>query len=168
MLDIDIAGKLFPDIKTMIVQLAATGVLFYAFYRYLWQPVLTYLEKRAAYEQNLIEQAKQKFQEAETSKEEAHAQLKHASMEANKIIERGQNEGKRIKEGLVADGRKEAELKLQSARRQLDYERSQMKQSIHREIVDVALLATSKLIEDKLDESADRLVIEQFVKDVVN
>ncbi len=168
MLNIDIAGRLFVDIKTMIVQLASTGILLYAFYRLLWNPVLALLEKRAEFEQDVLNQAKQRFEEAQQNKNEAISQLQQAASEAQKIMERGQSEGRRIKDTLVAEGRKEAEMKLVSVRRQIENEKLQMQQSIHREIVDVALLATSKLMENKVTEQSDRQAIEQFVKDAVN
>jgi F-type H+-transporting ATPase subunit b len=168
MIDIDIMGKLFPDLKTMLVQLAATGVLFYAFKRYLWKPVSEYLEKRAQHSQQQIEDARLLKDEAEQSKAHAIAELRHASAEAVKIIERGVTEGKRIKDTLVSDARREAQQKLDSARRQMEAERLAMESDIHREIVDVALLAAGKLMEDRMDETSDRLAVEKFIKDAVN
>lgn len=168
MIDIDIMGKLFPDIKTMLVQLVATGVLFYAFKRYLWKPVSEYLEKRAQHSQQQIEDARLLKDEAEQSKAHAIAELRHASAEAVKIIERGVSEGKRIKDTLVSDARREAQQKLDSARRQMEAERLAMESDIHREIVDVALLAAGKLMEDRMDETSDRLAVEKFIKEAVN
>jgi F-type H+-transporting ATPase subunit b len=168
MIDIDIMGKLFPDPKTMLVQLAATGILFYAFKRYLWKTVSEYLEKRAHHSQQLIEDARLLKDEAQQSKANAIAELRQASVDAVKIIERGVNEGKRIKDTLVSDARREAQLKLDTARRQMDAERLAMETDIHREIVDVALLAAGKLMEDRMDETSDRLAVERFIKDAVN
>ncbi len=168
MIDIDIMGKLFPDLRTMLVQLSATGVLFYAFKRYLWKPVSEYLEKRAVHSQQQIEEARILKDEAEQSKEQAIAELRHASAEAVKIIERGVSEGKRIKDTLVSDARREAQQKLDAARRQIEAERLSMEKEIHREIVDVALLAAGKLMEERINETSDRLAVEKFVKEAVN
>jgi F-type H+-transporting ATPase subunit b len=168
MIDIDIMGKLFPDLRTMLVQLAATGVMFYAFKRYLWKPVSEYLEKRALHSQQQIEEARILKDEAEQSRQQAIAELRHASAEAVKIIERGVSEGKRIKDTLVSDARREAQQKLDTARRQIEAEKLAMENEIHREIVDVALLAAGKLMEERISESADRMAVEKFVKEAVN
>lgn len=168
MIDIDIMGKLFPDLRTMLVQLTATGVMFYAFKRYLWKPVSEYLERRAVHSQQQIEEARILKDEAEQSREQAIAELRHASAEAVKIIDRGVSEGKRIKDTLVSDARREAQQKLDTARRQIEAERLAMENEIHREIVDVALLAAGKLMEERISESTDRLAVEKFVKEAVN
>ena len=45
----DIAGKLFPNLTTLIVQLLSTGVLLLIFKKFLWKNVMEYFAKRADY-----------------------------------------------------------------------------------------------------------------------
>ena len=42
----DIAGKLFPNLTTLIVQLLSTGVLLLIFKKFLWKNVMEYFAKR--------------------------------------------------------------------------------------------------------------------------
>ncbi|MGB7595283.1 MAG: F0F1 ATP synthase subunit B [Erysipelotrichaceae bacterium] len=166
MLELDIAGKLFPDALTMIVQLAATGVLFYGFHRLLWKPIIAYLEKRAVLADSQLREAEASKLNAEKLHAEAQVQLTEAIREAHALVERGKEEGQRVREKLSKDGKTAADLKLQSALREITYQRQQMEDSIQTEIVDVALLAARKLIEDKADETFDRDQVERFLKDV--
>ena len=62
----------------------------------------------------------------------------------------------------------EADNKLNSALREISHQKSQMREEIESEIIDVALLAASKLIEGKMDETEDRRQIQHFIKDVRN
>ena len=55
----DIAGKLFPNVTTIIVQLLSTGVLFLVFKKYLWVPVQNYFAKRADYIEGTVKEAEQ-------------------------------------------------------------------------------------------------------------
>ena len=45
----DIAGKLFPNLTTLIVQLLSTGVLLLIFKKFLWKNVMEYFAKREDY-----------------------------------------------------------------------------------------------------------------------
>jgi len=92
--------------------------------------------------------------------------LLEAAKEAHALVERGKEEGQRVREQLSKDGKQAADLKLQAALREITYQRQQMQDSIQNEIVDVALLAARKLIEDKFDEETDRSQVERFIKDV--
>lgn len=167
MINIDIMGRLFPDLRTMLVQLTATGVLFYLFRKYLWQTVSNYLQQRSDFMQQQLLDAKQANDEAQTTLEQSKEQLQRAAAEASRIIERGNNEGKRIKEELVSEAKQEAAFKLDSARQQIIAERASMMSDVQREIVDVALLASERLLKDVVDAKADQALLEAYVKDVL-
>jgi F-type H+-transporting ATPase subunit b len=167
MINIDIMGKLFPDLRTMLVQLAATGVLFYLFRKYLWNTVSEYLQKRSEFMQQQLLDAKQANEEAQNTLDESKEQLQRAANEASRIIERGTNEGKRIKEDLVNVAKQEAAFKLESARQQIVAERASMMSDVQKEIVDVAILASEKLLRNVVDAKADEALLEAYVKDVL-
>lgn len=166
MLDIDIAGKLFPDLRTLIVQLLATGVLFLGVKKLLWIPMQAYLQKRADVADQALRDAHEAKLLAEQRHKEAEALLGEAALNAKELIESGKQEGNRVKELLLAEAKDEADNKLNSALREIAHQKSQMREEIETEIIDVALLAASKLIEGKVDETEDRVQIQNFIKDV--
>jgi F-type H+-transporting ATPase subunit b len=165
-MEFDIMGKLFPNPLTMLIQLTATGMLFYWFKKLLWQPTKAYLNKRAELADGQLREADELNEAAKELHEQAKVRLTDAAKEAHALIERGKEEGQRVREKLASDGKTAADLKLQSALREIIYQRQQMEEGIQTEIVDVALLAARKLIEDKADETFDRDQVERFLKDV--
>lgn len=167
MITVDIMGKLFPDLRTMLVQLAATGVLFYLFRKYLWDTVSNYLNQRAEFLQQQLLDAKQANDEAQFTLDESKEQLQRAAHEASRIIERGTNEGKRLKEDYLNEAKQEVAFKLESARQQIEAERASMMSDVQKEIVDVALLASEKLLKNMVDSKADEALLEAYVKDVL-
>lgn len=167
-LELDIAGKLFPNIITMAVQLLATGVLFLGFKKLLWKPMQTYLQKRADVADQALRDAYEAKLLAEERQKDAEALLGKAAMDAKEIIESGKQEGKRVKDLLLAEAKNDADNKLSSALREIAHQKTQMREEIESEIIDVALLAASKLIEGKVDETEDRRQIQHFIKDVRN
>jgi len=167
-LDLDIAGKLFPDVLTMLVQLSATGILFWGFKKLLWVPIQTYLQKRAEIADHALKEAHDANSLARANQLQSEVMLSEAAREAKQIIENGKIEGNRVKEKLLTSAKLEADNKLDSALREIEHQKRQLRSEIENEIVDVALLATSKLIETKTNEAEDRRQIQQFIKDVRN
>ena len=167
-LDLDIAGKLFPNAITLIVQLCATGALFWGMKKLLWKPMQDYLAKRAEVADAALKEAHDANSIARANQIKSDVLLTQAANEANQIIENGKLEGKRLKEHLLAEAKNEADNKLTSALREIAQQKTQMRDEIESEIVDVALLAASKLIEGKVDEVEDRKQIQHFIKNVRN
>lgn len=166
MFDIDILGSLIPDPITMLAQLMATGVLLLLFKKYLWVPVSEFLEKRAEVAQEALIEADRAKENAQSMREQAQQQLQDAATKAQNIIERSENEAKKIREQLLTQAQSQAKQKIDQADQQIELQRKQMKMGIHKEIVDVAMLASERLMRTKIDETFDRESIEAFVKEV--
>jgi F-type H+-transporting ATPase subunit b len=100
----------------------------------------------------------------------AHSEvtLTETSQHVISLIEQGKEEAKRIKEKLMSDAKAEADAKLEAARREIEHEKTQLRKDIENEIIDVALVAAKKLMEDKVDLDHDRRHVQQIIKDVRN
>ena len=160
----DVAEKLFPNILTVIVQLCSTGVIFFVAYKFLWNPAREFLATKADLTQKELDEAKAANAEAQRQMRSAKQQLSEASFKAKDIVEKGKDEGKIVKESIIRDGRAQADLMLKNAREQIAFEQDKMRQNIQKEIVDVALLATEKLMKDQADEEKNRESVVAFVE----
>lgn len=167
-LDIDILTKLFPDMVTMVAQLGATALLLWGFKKYLWKPMTAYLEKRAEAEDNALRSADEANKLAQINLAHSEVTLVETNQEIKGLIEQGKEEAKQIKEKLMADAKAEADAKLEAARREIEHQKTQLRKDIESEIIDVALIAAKKLMEDKVDEVHDRRQVQQIIKDVRN
>ena len=87
-------------------------------------------------------------------------------MTARGLVEEAKTESIQLKEALMKEAKAEADAKLDAARREIEYEKKAMREEVAKEIVDVALAATEKLLVDKTTDEDDRKAIEKFVKDV--
>ena len=160
----DVAEKLFPNILTVIVQLCSTGVIFIVAYKFLWNPAREFLAAKAELTQKELNEAKAANEEAQRQMRNAKQQLSEASFKAKDIVEKSKDEGKIVKESIIRDGRAQADLMLKNAREQIAFEQDKMRQNIQKEIVDVALLATEKLMKDQADEVKNRESVVAFVE----
>ena len=164
----DVAEKLFPNVWTMIVQLCSTGVIFFVAYKYLWNPAREFLAAKAELTQKELNEAKAANAEAQKQMKNARQQLSEASFKAKEIVEKGKDEGKIIKESIIRDGREQADLLLKNAREQISFEQDKMRQNIQKEIVDVALLATEKLMKEQADSDKNRESVVSFVEGMID
>jgi len=167
-LEFDIAGKLFPDLLTMIVQLSATAVLFIGLKKLLWIPMTNYIAKRAEAEDSALRSADEANKLAQVNLAHSELAVSNSVSEVQAILEQGKDEARRIREKILSDAKAEAETKREAARREIEHEKTQLRKDIETEIVDVALLAAKRLMESKVDEVHDRLQVQQIIKDVRN
>lgn len=162
----NIANDLFPNFWTMLTQLLSTGLLFYFVKKLLWLPAREYLDKRADYAQEQIAQAEMLRLEAEQLNTKADQTLKGAGAQAREMIDKTKNDSLLLKESILKDAKQEADNKLDAARKEIEFEKQAMRNEVTKEIVDVALAATEKLLLDKATDEDDRKAIEKFVKEV--
>lgn len=166
MISIDVIGQLLPNPITMLVQLCSTLVLFLVIKKYLWKSIVNMLEARSEAMQAELTKATELKDEAEKMNSDAKVTIKEAGNKARELVENAKTESAQLKEKLMKEAKAEADNKLEAARREIDHERNQMREEVAKEIVDVAMAATEKLLLDKTTTEDDRKAIEKFVKDV--
>lgn len=143
----DIKALLFPNIITVLVQLCATGVIFLLYKKYLHEPVLEILDKKAeAYHsayteiENLNQQQvidRQKFEAEKTSQHEALERSKQMML---RDIEE-------MRDKLIAETNFDIERMKYQATESIRKEKEAMLKEVEQEIVDVAYVMTEKVLE---------------------
>lgn len=81
-------------------------------------------------------------------------------------IRKSQIEVEKAKEAMIEAAKAEAQVQLKQARQQIEDEKQKAMAEIKDVAVTLALDVASKLLSQKLDDSAHRSLAEQYVKDV--
>lgn len=162
-LGIDIAENLFPNLLTMVTQLAATGILLFIFTKFLYKPVIKWIDGRAEALQADLDEAQAQKEDAQLLKVKAEEIFESADQKAYEIVEQGRQEAVKQKDQILAQARDEAQDQLKKAQLEIDIERKQMMDSVQKEIVDVALAATEQLLETEVSEASHRRAVEEFI-----
>ena len=92
--------------------------------------------------------------------------VEEAEKQSQQIIEEAQAEGLKMKNQLISEGQMQAKEIVEQARVQAREQKAKMVQTIQEEMVDVALLATRKMLQQQLDEDRQHEAVEDFVKEV--
>ncbi len=165
-MEVDIAGKLFPNITTMIVQLMSTGVLLFFFKKFLYGPLQNYLAKRAEFIENNLSEARDMNEQARLHMEESEKLAREGAREYRETLEKAKADAQLQGDEMIAAAKAEAASRLEMAERQIASERQAAKDQMHDEIVEVAMAAAGKIVEKEIDENTHRGLVEDFVSEV--
>lgn len=145
---IDIAEKLFPNLLTLLAQLAATGIIYLLYRKYLHQPVMNYLDKQAEelneaqnYAKIVEEEAQAKTQALEKEHQEEVERLKRAQ-QAMEV------EARKEREKIIEQATYEKELMLEQAQNEIEIQRANLIAEVEDYLLDVALNLTERTLEN--------------------
>lgn len=163
---VDIAEQLFPNPFTFIFTLMVTGVLFFFMYKYLFDPAREMIAKRADYVQGKILDADNINKEAQDNLIHSKEEIIKAQALSKEIIDTAKKEANEIKEDYVKAANQKAEQIYQRANDSIAKKEAELLKDINKQIVDVALAASEKLIVDKQLDKQDALSIEKFIEEM--
>jgi F-type H+-transporting ATPase subunit b len=129
-----------------------------------WGPILSLVEEREKQITNAIESAKRERQEAEKLLAEQKTAMASARAEMAEAMRKNQQEVEKYREELMAKSRKEAEEFKAQARREIEDQKTKAVAEVRTMAVDLAIEVAAKLINERMDDSKQRQLAEQFVK----
>jgi len=163
-MQIDITGVLFPNWITILVQLCSTLVLFLLCKKLLWTPARNILKARQEKMNEGLANAKALQEEATKNLDEARKNLDDARNRSSEIVDSARKEATSLKEEMLKQAKLQASEKLALADRQIEEKKKEAKQEIHDEMVEVALSAVSKLLNDKATTADDEKAIKDYIE----
>lgn len=154
-LGVDLRMMLFSTINFLIVLFILNKFLFGRIGRFL-------RERQAEIEQSLqnAEQVKIELAEAEVTKTKIIAD---AGVKANTIVSTAEDTANTI----VTDARNKAKNDVEhlhaEAQRKIENERNEMIKELKTKTADLAIMATEKILDQKLDEEKDKQIISKYL-----
>lgn len=167
-MSIDIAGKLFPNITTLIVQLLSTGVLLFFFKKYLWVPMQNYFAKRADFIESQINEAKNMNERARVLMEESDQQAKESAKEYRGIVEKAKVDALKVRDDIIVEARKEAASKIKQAEQEIAAEKEEARKEMKEEMIDIAMEVATKIMNKDMNSKENQKLVKEFVDKVVN
>ena len=84
-------------------------------------------------------------------------------MQARRIKEEAEAEALLVRQNIINNANEEASRKIKLAEEQIVKEREEAKQEIHDEIINVALMAASKIVEREINKEDNEKLVEDFL-----
>lgn len=141
------------DWKIIIAQAVNFGIVFVVLYIYALKPLAKLMAERGDKITKGIQDAKVNAEVLEKTSLEYEAMLANARKEANSIAEAGKKEAEAEKSVMLENARKEVSEIVANGKRLLESEKSKMLEEAKKEVVNLAILATEKLLSAKVDGS---------------
>lgn len=153
-------GINLPMLLAQIVNfLILLGLLYLAAYK----PILRMFDERSNRIKESMEQTELIKEQAAHAEEEAKKRIEAASKEGQEVIARAVRSGEEIKQKAQQEARPEAEALIARARLEIQRERDEVIDELHKEFTDLTIAAAEKVIEHSLDKEAHRELIEKVL-----
>ena len=167
-MNIDVASKLFPNMTTLIEQLLSTGVMFLIFKKFLWVPVQEYFAKRADFIESQMNEAKDMNAKAKEFMLDSEAKARESAKEYRDIVEKAKQDALSTKDKIIDDAKKEASMKVEQARREIEAEKAQAKEEMKEEMITIAMEVATKVMNKEMNSEENKKMVEDFVSKVAN
>lgn len=160
----DIKNKLIPSWTSFVVQVAAFVILLLVVIYLAYKPVKKMLKKRADYiESNITDSEKNKAIAAQNV-QQSNEMIIASKKEASHIIETANKEAIQQKAGILEDTRMEVQQMKKDADVDIERSRQESLQAVHKEMVDVALAASSEILKREVTSEDNARLAEEFIK----
>ncbi len=152
--------------STMLWQLVNFFILLYLLRRFLYSPIKTMLDKRAAQINGDIDEAQMQREEAEQLKAEYEQKLKDARGEAQEIIDNAEGRANKKAKEIVKKAEDKAEKVKAKKLEEIEQAKKETMAEIRDDISSYTILAANKLIQEQLDEEKHQMMIDQFIDEL--
>lgn len=153
-----------------IPQLIATiinfGILFLILRHFLFNRVNDAINGRQNEIINKINKTEEDMKKAEELRIENETNLKQAREQGKTIVEEYKIKAEKVSSELLNEAREEATTIIERARTEAGREKDKAADEIKGQVVDLAVLISSKALEQSIDEEQHRRLIKDFIAKV--
>jgi F-type H+-transporting ATPase subunit b len=141
-------------------------MLFLVLKKFAWPFILKATEERERRIARQLADAERMRGEAEEALAEHKRLLAGAKEEAHTLINEAKAIAQKEREQLIARAQQEQVQMLERAKREIDTERQRAVHQLRREAVELSLAAAARLIDRRMDQPADRKLVEEFIDSI--
>ncbi len=137
----------------VLVQIIAFLIVFFTLKKLVWKHLLAGLEARRERIEREFAKIESSRQEIEKLKQEYAAHIAKIDDEARGKIQQAIDEGRKIAREIQDKARSESQASFEKAKENLGLEVAKARLTLRREIADLAILASEKIIREKLTDA---------------
>lgn len=162
----DILNTLGIDFKSIIIQGVGFLILLFILKKFLFGKISAMIKARADEVKNTYEKTEKDRAEAERLMLDYRKKLAEAEEEASRKVQEAINEGNRISEGIVKRAKEEVEQIRIKAQESIDLERKKALTEIRNQVVNLSILASSKIIQQSISQKTAEKLVDDFIEGI--
>jgi F-type H+-transporting ATPase subunit b len=151
------------DVSKLIATLINFLILFLILKHYLFKPVNNMIDKRQNEIVDKINKTDEDMKKAEALKSENDKILSGAKVEGKNIVEGYKVKAEQLSSDIVKDARDEADTIIKRAKTEAERQTEKAADEMKTQIVDLAVLMSSKALGETIDEDQHRRLIKDFI-----
>lgn len=146
--------------STMLASAVNFILLLIILTKLLYKPVRSFLDERTRSIEAQIKSANEQNEAAAKLHNQLQSQLEQSKQQAKEYLDQAVRRGEEIQAEMVAEAKKEADLIRQRTSEELILERTQLKESLKKEVADLAITISAKFIQNSLDQAKHQKLID--------
>ncbi|HKW08765.1 MAG TPA: F0F1 ATP synthase subunit B [Gemmatimonadaceae bacterium] len=150
-------------LNLMLWTLGIFLVLYWMLNKWAFPAIFGAVEKREKALEDALASAKRDREESHKLLDDQRRQIESARGEAQKLIADGRAVAEKMRADMLEQTRQEQQALLERARRDIDTEKEKAVAQLRREAVNLAIAGASKVIEQNLDNTKNRELVEGFL-----
>ncbi len=151
------------SISLFLATLFALAILILLIYKLFWKKINSHLEIRKTNIETNIKAASYKNEEANKNLIKSEKELKAIKTDGEEIIKNAITEANIEKSEIKKDAKKTVDDMIKKSRDQILKEKESMSDEIRQEIIETAIIAAKKIIENELDEETNSKMINELI-----
>jgi len=156
---IEIDGTVIVELITFLLMLAILA-------RYVYPEIVRLAEARQRVVAEQLKEAEQSRADAEARLKEAEAKLADARKTAQSVIDAATKSGEQLRQELRQKAEEESRRTVDAARKEIEAERDEAVRTVRREVSELVVSATEKVIGETLDDDRHRQLIHKAIEEV--
>ena len=149
-----------------VVNILAFLLLLAILKKFAWGSLLKLIDERRARIDSEFAGIEKTKLELERLKQDYQAHLGRIEEEARAKIQQAVNDGRRVASEIEEEARGHARDTLEKAKEAIGLEVAKARVELKEQVVDLAIQATHKILQQNLDEETDRRMIEAFIREI--
>lgn len=148
---------------TLIGQMITFGLFVWVMMKFVWPPLTQAMQERQQRIAEGLAAAEQGNTQLERSRQEVESALQAARQQAAEILAQANRRGAEMIELAKQAAREEGERQIRSAEALIAQEVSQARESLRREVADLAMAGAGRILKREIDPSAHRDLVDELV-----
>ena len=154
------------DPSVLIATLINFGVLILILKHFFWDKIKEVIQDREDYIEEQLSKADEDTEKARIYLIENERILKASKEEGKKIIEKKKQKANQVYSEIVEEANKEARSIIKRAELEIEREKEKAQYELKKQVVNLAINLSAKALEEKVEETKQRELINDFITKV--
>lgn len=154
------------DWQHLLAQLVNFLIVFWLLARFVFKPLVKKLDERSHKIDKSLKNAKAIEEKLRQTEEQSKAEIEKSRLRAAEIIANAQRLADKTEADMVRNAQASADKVIVQARKEIAGEKEKLLAEVREEAAGMIMLATEKIIKEKLDAKKDHELIKESLKNL--